>query len=160
MAAGLIRARPSPPVDQDDRDDDPDVLFDSSAAVPLVLVDHEYHAAVLDATSGMRRGLAGHAWFETYSVLTRLPTGRRLSPTSAERALRQVFPSSRFLDPATSLALGAELARIQVAGGAVFDALVGAAARQHDRPLISCDKHARRTYDSLGVRVLWPIGNG
>lgn len=155
MAAGLIEVGPSM---RADREDDPDVLFDSSAAVPLVLVDHEYHAVVLDATSGMRRGLAGHAWFETYSVLTRLPTGRRLAPATAVRALREVFPGSRFLDPSACVALGAELARTQVAGGAVFDALVGAAARQHDRPLISCDIRARRTYDSLGVRVIWPAG--
>ena len=31
--------------------------------------DHEAHASTLEALRGRRLGLAGHAWFETYSVL-------------------------------------------------------------------------------------------
>jgi hypothetical protein len=31
--------------------------------------DHEAHEASLAAVQGKRLGLAGHAWFETYSVL-------------------------------------------------------------------------------------------
>jgi hypothetical protein len=40
-----------------------------------------------------------------------------------------------------------------ISGGAVYDALVGAAARQHGRLLVSGDARARPVYEALGVRV-------
>lgn len=36
-------------------------------------------------------------------------------------------------------------------GGAFYDGLVGAAARKHNLPLISCDRRAEPTYRALGV---------
>lgn len=41
------------------------VLLDTSAAIALVVEDHEGHAATLAAVRGRELGLAGHAWFET-----------------------------------------------------------------------------------------------
>jgi hypothetical protein len=35
----------------------------------------------------------------------------------------------------------------------VHDALVGAAARQHRRPLVSGDARARPVYEALGVEI-------
>jgi predicted nucleic acid-binding protein len=129
------------------------VLLDTSAAVALVVEDHEAHAATLDAVRGRRLGLAGHAWFETYSVLTRLPAGVRRSPADAVRMLARDFPSSEFLGEAESAGFGAELADLGISGGAVYDALVGAAARQHRRLLVSGDARARPVYEALGVKV-------
>src|SRR5664279_5002978 len=57
-------------------EDFPVALLDTSAAIALLVEDHEAHAATLEAVRGRRLGLAGHAWFETYSVLTRLPHDR------------------------------------------------------------------------------------
>src|ERR687891_504834 len=111
------------------------VLLDTSAAVSLVAQDHEVHGATLAAVRGRRLGLAGHAWFETYSVLTRLPAGLRRSPADALRILARTFAASGFLGEAEAAALGEELARLGISGGAVYDALVGAAARQHRLPL-------------------------
>jgi len=133
-------------------------LFDSSAAVPLVVHDHEFHIAVLDIADRSQRGLAGHAWYETYSVLTRMPAGVRRSPKSVFTALRTTFPETRFLEPDAALALRGELAERGIAGGAVFDALVAAVARQMDVPLVTCDRRAKATYEALGVRVHWPEG--
>jgi hypothetical protein len=48
---------------------------------------------------------------------------------------------------------GPELARLGISGGAVYDALVGAAARQHGRLLVSGDARARPVYEALGVRI-------
>jgi hypothetical protein len=76
------------------------VLLDTSTAVALVVEDHEAHAATLGAVGGRRMGLAGHAWFETYSVLTRLPAGLRRSPADAIRLLARNFPASGFLGEA------------------------------------------------------------
>ncbi len=129
------------------------VLLDTSVAIALIVEDHEGHSAALEAVQGRRLGLSGHAWFETYSVLTRLPGAQRRSPADALRLLAHNFPASGFLGEDESLALGAEIARLGVSGGAVYDALVGAAARQHRRPLVSADVRARPVYEALGVEL-------
>jgi predicted nucleic acid-binding protein len=129
------------------------VLLDTSAAIALLVEDHEAHAVVLDAIRGRRLGLAGHAWFETYSVLTRLPAPLRRSPADAGRLLARNFPATGFLAEAEAAELGAELGRLGISGGAVYDALVGAAARQHRRPLVTGDARARPIYEALGAEV-------
>jgi predicted nucleic acid-binding protein len=134
-------------------DQRPVALLDTSAAVALIVEDHEDHVATLDAVRGHRLGLAGHAWFETYSVLTRLPTGLRRSPADALRVLARNFPASRFLGEAEAADLGGELARLGISGGAVYDALVAVAARQHRLPLVSADARARPVYEALGVEI-------
>jgi predicted nucleic acid-binding protein len=128
-------------------------LLDTSAAIALVVEDHDAHVATLDAVRGRELGLAGHAWFETYSVLTRLPAGLRRSPADALRLLAGNFPASRFLGEAEAADLGGELAGLGVSGGAVYDALVGAVARQHRLPLVSADARARPVYGALGVDI-------
>jgi len=131
----------------------PVALLDTSAAIALMVEDHDAHVATLDAVRGRRLGLAGHAWFETYSVLTRLPAGLRRSPADALRLLAGNFPASGFLGEAEAADLGGELAGLGVSGGAVYDALVGAAARQHRLPLVSADARARPVYQALGVDI-------
>jgi predicted nucleic acid-binding protein len=126
-------------------------LLDTSTAIALVVEDHEAHVATLEVVRGRRLGLAGHAWFEAYSVLTRLPAGLRRSPADALRLLAHDFPASGFLGEAEAADLGGELARLGISGGAVYDALVGAAARQHRLPLVSADTRARPVYEALGV---------
>jgi hypothetical protein len=86
-------------------------------------------------------------------VLTRLPAGLRRSPVDAIRLLTRNFPASGFLGEAEAANLGGELARLGISGGAVYDALVGAAARQHQRPLASGDGRARPIYMALGVEI-------
>lgn len=132
----------------------PTLLVDSSAAIALIIEDHEAHAATLAAAKGHQLGLAGHGWFETYSVLTRLPPGQRHSSADALRLLARNFPASAFLAESEAASLGPELARLGISGGAVYDALVAAAARQHRLPLLSADIRARSTYEALGVKVL------
>lgn len=139
------------PIDMDA--DDEAVLVDTSVAIAVIVEDHEFHASALEAVKGRRLGLSGHAWFETYSVLTRLPGANRRSPTGALRLLAHNFPASAFLGQDESQALGPEIARIGVSGGAVHDALVGAVARQHRRRLISADVRAQAVYETLGVEL-------
>ena len=134
--------------------EDPGVaLLDTSAAIALLVEDHEAHVATLEAVRGRRLGLAGHAWFETYSVLTRLPAPLRRSPADAARLLAHNFPAAGFLGEAESAALAADLVRLSVSGGSVNDALIGAAARQHRRPLVTGDLRARSVYEGLGVEI-------
>jgi len=129
------------------------VLLDTSTAVAFAVEDHEAHRVTVQAVQGRRLGLAGHAWFETYSVLTRLPAPLRRSPADALRLLARDFPASVFLGEADAARLGAELAELGISGGAVYDALAGAAARQHQLLLVSGDARARSVYARLHVET-------
>lgn len=129
----------------------PDVLVDTSAAVPLMVSGHDAHQSTLDGLDGRRLGLAGHAWFETFSVLTRLPPPVRRSPRDVTAALQHNFPESRFLREHDAADLAARLADIPVAGGAVYDALVGYAAAVHAVPLATRDRRALDVYRSVGA---------
>jgi predicted nucleic acid-binding protein len=126
---------------------------DTSVAVAILLADHDGHARTIDAVRGIQLGLAGHAWFETFSVLTRLPPGSRRSPRDVQALLAHDFPGTRHLDAPALHDLVSELVRLGIAGGAVYDALVGATARAHALPLLSRDRRACPTYDALGVEV-------
>jgi hypothetical protein len=96
-------------------------------------------------------GLAGHAWFETYSVLTRLPPRARRSPGVVRAILEQGFPETRYLPLEEAASLASFVPGAGIAGGAVYDALVGATARAFELPLFSRDQRARAVYESLGV---------
>ncbi|MEA2973791.1 MAG: hypothetical protein QOG82_2249 [Actinomycetota bacterium] len=135
------------------RGSDPDLLVDTSAAVALVVGDHEFHEATLDALDGRILGLSGHAAFETFSVLTRLPPPARRSPPVIAQVLATNFPESRFLSAAGTAGLFSRLASGDFAGGSVYDALVGAAAAEHDVALATWDRRALDTYRALGVNV-------
>ncbi|HKY14438.1 MAG TPA: type II toxin-antitoxin system VapC family toxin [Microthrixaceae bacterium] len=132
---------------------DDDLLVDTSAAIALSVGDHEHHVSTIDALSGHRLGLAGHAAFETFSVLTRLPPPARRSPSTVARMLDANFPASRFLSVDGTRRLLERLAEGGLAGGAVYDALVGAAAVEHGLTLVTLDRRALDTYRSLGVTV-------
>ncbi len=131
----------------------PELLVDTSVAVALTVVDHQHHESTFSAVGGRRLGLAGHAAFETFSVLTRLPAPARRAPATVARLLAGSFPYTRFLgaDAAASLLTG--LAASEIAGGAVYDALVGACAAEHGLVLLTRDRRALETYRALDVRV-------
>jgi toxin FitB len=129
-----------------------DLLLDSSAAVALVSPANDLYRAVQNRVAGHRLGLAGHATYETYSVLTRLPPPARLTSTAARQLLATRFPAGRFLDAAAGSALVDRLVTAGIVGGAVYDALVAEAARVHQLVLISCDRRAVLTYQAMGTR--------
>lgn len=131
----------------------PDALVDTSVAVALVVADHAYHEAASEALTTRRLGLAGHAAFETFSVLTRLPPPARRTPGSVTRLLANAFPHTRFLGAAAAAGLQGRLGALSIAGGSVYDALVGAVAAEHDLLLITRDRRALDTYRKLDVEV-------
>jgi predicted nucleic acid-binding protein len=133
---------------------EPELLVDTSVAVALSVADHEAHPAVLAAVAGRRIGLAGHAAFESFSVLTRLPAPARRTPAAVSRLLAANFPYSRFLSQAGTSVLLSRLADAGVSGGAVYDALVGATAVEHRVRLLTRDLRALATYRALEVDVL------
>ena len=131
----------------------PDLLVDTSVAVALVVADHEHHAVTAEALGERRLGLAGHAAFETFSVLTRLPPPARRAPQVVARLLATNFPDSRFLSADAAKALLDGLVHAEIAGGSVYDALVGATAAEHGIVLATRDRRALDTYRALGVQL-------
>jgi len=129
------------------------LLVDTSVAVALLIVDHEHHERVFQALRGRARGLAGHAAFETFSVLTRLPPPARRIPAVVARLLATTFPETRFLGARAAASLLTDLQSAGIAGGAVYDALVGATAREHRLPLATRDRRALEVYRALDVDV-------
>lgn len=132
---------------------DPDLLVDTSVAIALSVADHEHHSIVVDALDGKRLGLSGHSAFETFSVLTRLPPPSRRPPAIVARIVRENFPASRYLSAEAASALLERFAEGEIAGGSVYDALVGAAAVEHGATLATLDRRALDTYRVLGVDV-------
>ncbi|MDR2011866.1 MAG: PIN domain-containing protein [Rhodanobacter sp.] len=130
-----------------------DLLLDTSAAIALIVPTTETHAAVMQRTRGAILGLAGHAVFETYSVLTRLPGALRLNAAGARSVIETNFPASVFLTPSQSAHALATLTEAGIAGGAVYDGLVALAATTSGIVLLSCDRRALPTYTALSVRV-------
>jgi predicted nucleic acid-binding protein len=129
------------------------VLVDTSVAVALVVADHAHHPDTFKALRGRPLGLAGHAAFETFSVLTRLPSPARRTPATIARLLAVSFPDSRFLGTRATASLLTTFGTAGIARGAVYDALVGAAAKEHQLPLATRDLRALDTYRALGVDV-------
>lgn len=127
------------------------LLLDTSAALASLNPSNPHHEAVLSRSRGHGLGLAGHAAFEAYSALTRMPPPLRLASGQAQRLLAERFPHSRFISPERARGLLATFADLDLVGGAVYDALVAAAAVEHDLLLLSCDRRATGTYQALGV---------
>lgn len=129
---------------------------DTSVALPLLVRNHTAHDLVTGWAQGRTLHLAGHALVETFSVLTRLPTGLRASPADAARLLTARFAGPLLLSEQTTLQLPDLLASLDIAGGAAYDALVALAARDHTATLATLDARARGTYEIVGVTVVLP----
>ena len=131
--------------------EEPQLLIDTSVAVALAAAGHEYHRATRMAIGDRSCGLAGHAAFETFSVLTRLPPPNRRTPAAVALLLAHNFPGSRFLSAQGAGRLHARLSSLGLAGGAVYDALVAATAAEHGITLATRDRRAAETYRTLDI---------
>ena len=89
--------------------------------------------------------LAGHAAFEAYSVLTRLPLPLRLTSMQAAEVLGSAFPEPCWLDARSTQELYEQLADLGIAGGSVYDALVAWAAEARS-PALADSRDTCGTY--------------
>ena len=128
------------------------LALDTSVTVPLLLRRHTDHERVRAVIGDRAITLTGHSQAETYSVLTRLPGDARLEPDDAARLLSTGFASPLLIDPETLATLPSRLAARHVAGGAVYDALVGLATVDTGAMLLTRDRRAAATYAALGVQ--------
>lgn len=127
--------------------------IDTSVAVPLLVASHAQHAAVARWARGRPLVLSGHALAETYAVLTRLPGDSRVSPGDAALLIDDNFEAAFQPLASTRERLHTLLANAGIGGGAVYDAMVALAARDHGASLATRDARARSTYEALGVAV-------
>lgn len=132
----------------------PPLAVDTSVAVPLLSQRHREHAAVRAWAGGRRLVLSGHAGAETYSVLTRLPGNLRLVPEDAARLMDHWFDAVIPLDRETVSRLPHLLSGLSVSGGAVYDAMIALAAKEHGAALATRDARAASTYRAVGVEVV------
>lgn len=128
--------------------------LDTSVAIPLLVQTHVSHAEVVGWWGGREVALSGHALAETYSVLTRLPGSLRLTPTDAAGLIYDRFAAPLLLGKRTSQRLPAMFSKLGIAGGAVYDALVGLAAVENGARLATRDNRARQTYEIVGADVV------
>lgn len=130
------------------------LALDTSVAIPLLVQTHSAHDAVVHWWDKRTIALSGHAVAETYSVLTRLPGDLRVAPADAAQLLRARFVAPLQLKPETAARLPEILSELGIAGGAVYDALVGLAAVEHAATLATRDGRAAATYEAIGARVV------
>lgn len=128
---------------------------DTSVAVAALDATHEAHEVCRAVASRRRPALAGHAAFETYSVLTRLPGDSRVTPEIAAAAIGAAFPDRCWLNRSHHERLLGRFPDLGIEGGMVYDALVGEAARTSGRRLLTRDRRALRVYDLLSVPYLF-----
>jgi len=130
------------------------LAVDTSVAIPLLVQTHVAHEAVVRWWAGREVALSGHALAETYSVLTRLPGDVRVAPADAAQLLEDRFSPPLLLGSETARRLPGLLSRMEISGGAVYDAMVALAALEHKVDLATRDARARDTYERVGVAVV------
>lgn len=114
----------------------------------------DWHGAHRQARrAAVDAAIPAHARIETYSVLTRMPPPYRLEAEVAAELLGRWFPSREILVPPAALSRSmVERCRERgIAGGAVYDALVGLTAAGAKARLLTRDERAARTYRRLGI---------
>ena len=128
-------------------------MLDTSVLVAAFVRRHPRHDVAIGA---LRRAddltIAAHMLAETYAVLTRLPTRPRISGGVARKLIREnltargrvVALSARDYDAA----LG-RMADLGLTGGAVYDALIVAAAQK-----AKVDRFV--TFNGADFRRVWP----
>lgn len=129
------------------------LALDTSAAVPLLMSSHVAHRAARRQLRGQDLVLTQHSLAETYSVLTRLPGDARVAPVDAVRLIDANFGPPALLPVEIAGAVPSLLADLAIVGGAVYDGLVGLAARSNSLPLATRDLRAAATYSAIGVDI-------
>ncbi len=130
------------------------LAVDTSAAVALIMSSHVAHRAVRRQLRNHDLVLTQHSLAETYSVLTRLPGDARVAPADAVRLIEANFGPPALVPAATTAGIPRVLAGLEIVGGAVYDGLVGLAAKANSLPLATRDLRAAATYEALGVEVV------
>jgi predicted nucleic acid-binding protein len=128
------------------------IAFDTSVAIAAFASWHEAHAGASTALARRPR-LPAQVFIETYSVLTRLPPPHRATAAVVEQFLRTTFPEAPLTLPGGAYRRLVEAAAGSgIAGGAIYDALIGLTAKRANAKLLTLDRRAVAAYEAVGVR--------
>ena len=126
---------------------------DSSVLIAAFAIYHAAHERAIDAVGNSPRVIV-HVAFETSSVLSRMPEEQRMEASFVLDALEREFPDPWLaLDQAAQRSCLRRAVDAGLRGGALYDALIAATAREHDATLLSADRRAREAYEAIGVKV-------
>lgn len=126
-------------------------VVDTSVVVAAFASWHQLHEP---ARRALDRGpeLVAHSALETYSVLTRLPPPHRAPGNLVEEFLGARFPRTWLvLSGDDHGALLHDLSRLDIAGGATYDAVIGRTVAQAGATLVTCDHRAIPIYQRIGA---------
>jgi predicted nucleic acid-binding protein len=127
------------------------IAVDTSVVVPAFAAWHQAHDSAI-AVLARKPRLPAHAALESFSVITRLPPPQRPKPAVVLAFLRAHFGDSYLtLSAAQHATLLEEATAHAISGGAVYDALIAATAREAGATLISRDLRAAQTYELIGT---------
>jgi predicted nucleic acid-binding protein len=128
---------------------------DSSVLIPALAASYDGHERCFAALAGRSPRLISHVAFETTSVLSRMPEGLRMTPVTVRDALDHDFPDSWLALDADGQRACLRLAvDAGLRGGALYDALIAATAREHGATLLSADRRAQEAYEAMGADVV------
>jgi predicted nucleic acid-binding protein len=123
---------------------------DTSLVVAALSQWHAGHEVSFRIVEERRPLLPAHVLLESYATLTRMP-GHELDPGIVWEALRTSFPRRHpILASAAHQTLVAKLADAGIAGGRVYDGLVGAAAKAAGATVATRDRRAVTVYEAVG----------
>lgn len=130
------------------------LAVDTSVLLPALIGWHEAHEPCRTA---IEQGpiVPAQVFAECYSVLTRLPAPHRLAPADAAQLVGGIGLPVKGLSAAKLRGLITDLGRRGIRGGAVYDALIGATARYEGAVLLTRDRRAVSTYESVGASCRW-----
>lgn len=127
---------------------------DSSVVIAALGQWHPAHQASRAALAGADQRLVGHVAFEAASVLSRMPEPYRVRPAVVMDALDRIYPASWLaLDAVGHRACLRQAIAAGLQGGALYDALIAATAREHGATLLSADRRASSAYEAMSATV-------
>jgi len=130
---------------------------DTSVLVAGFHPGHPRHAAAVPALVDVKAGggLIAHTMAETYAVLSSPSGPFRVEPATVVAYLDQFLAGSDPIQhqPGSYREALDLLGERNQPGGAVYDALIGLAARDAGATLVSFDRRAEPTYAACGVEA-------
>ncbi|GAP95472.1 type II toxin-antitoxin system VapC family toxin [Leptolyngbya sp. NIES-2104] len=141
------------------------VLFDTSVIVAASLPKHPNHSSCFIQLQAAKSGqieayISTHTLAEAYSVLTRMPSQPRMSPSDAKALLSAhlSYIQAISLELRDYQAAMDQMAALNLPGGGIFDALIAQAALKAavDRILTLNLKHFTRLSSTIAQIVQAP----
>jgi len=130
------------------------IVPDSSVLIAALAEWHPAHEVSRAALKRGDRARVALAAVEATSALSRMPEPFRVTPRIVLDGLDRDYPTPWLtlpgLDQRAFLGLAVDAG---LRGGALYDALIAATAREHGATLLSADRRAQEAYEAMGADV-------